>query len=230
MKNPNFSLIILALFFLSFVNAQERKLEFMIGYGVLYSDFFSDVSISGPFVNDYQTPSIGPRVEFSLDYNLGDNKYIGVGYGQHSASTRITASQLYPSAQLSDDFRIIPVENGIATQLRLNDYKITREVRHYNIHFRKKFNSGLHLTFGLFAYQHFESSTNVILSEDGDNLVFNITFRETSGAIDDAGAFGALDYTFPVNSYLEIGARAQIFYSFIGVESITFAPIVRIAL
>jgi hypothetical protein len=231
MKNINVLLVFISIFLLFSANAQERKFEFMVGYGLLQSDFRSTLSFASPFENDYETPSIGPRVEFSLDYKLKDNKFIGIGYAQHSSSIRITDNALFESLQIIETptvIELLPVENGIATLLSFDNYRLRREVRHYNVHFRKKFQSGINLTIGAFFYQHFETYTFVTFSESQEAI--NIRFNETTGRADDFGAFGALDYTFLINNHIEIGVRGQVFYSFIGVESLTFAPIVRISL
>ncbi|QLG45114.1 hypothetical protein [Costertonia aggregata] len=208
--------------------SQEDKFQFMLGYGMLYSEYTSTLSFSSPFENDYETPNIGPRLEFSLDYKISDTDYIGIGYAQHAATRRVTDQGFYESVQLvegPDFINIVPVENGIPTLLSFQDFRLRREVRHYTVHFRRRFNKNLNLSVGLFIYQHFETFTFVSFNEFDQAIVASI--NDTGGVVDDGGAFAALDYMFPLKDYVSIGVRGQIFYSFIGVESLTFAPIVR---
>ena len=198
-----FFLVALLIFFLSF--GQDDKFQFTAGYGLFYNEF--EVLNDVPNI-DYTTPKIGKIFEFSVDYALNNDRFVGFGFAVTSNTSTVNNNVLF--------------EEGIG--LSFDNFRLEYENQFYDIHFRKEFKNHLHLTVGLFYYRYF--SPNLGFNNLGTENSF-IEFKNDIARGDDLGISIAADYFFPIKDYFEIGLRGRLFYSLVGVEGISLSPLLK---
>ncbi len=192
---------------LCFINSfgQDDTFQFTAGYGLFYNEF--EVLNDIPNI-DYTTPKIGKMFEFSADYALSNNRFVGLGFAVTSNTSTVNSTVLF--------------EEGLG--LSFDNFRLEYENQFYDIHFRKEFKDHFHLTVGAIYYRYF--SPNLGFNNLGTENIF-IEFKNDIPRVDDLGISIALDYFFPIKDYIEIGLRGRLFYSLAGVEGISVSPLLK---
>ncbi len=123
---------------LCFINSfgQDDTFQFTAGYGLFYNEF--EVLNDIPNI-DYTTPKIGKMFEFSADYALSNNRFVGLGFAVTSNTSTVNSTVLF--------------EEGLG--LSFDNFRLEYENQFYDIHFRKEFKDHFHLTVGAIYYRYF---------------------------------------------------------------------------
>lgn len=210
MKIIRFSIfIILSLFFISYVNAQDQLKRFQLefGYGASLSGDFrkNDYQVFSDF--DFSTPLVGKNMEFALKYMFKNKRFIGVGFTEQSY-----VNILDGKGTIGD--KILVFEN----------YRLEEEVQYYELQYGKFFDNGLDFTISLFSIRYYQP----ILDQDSLNGKTGFVFRNVDPLADDIGLSLALGCRIYQYSTIVVSLRTKVSFSFNGLEAITLSPLVRV--
>ena len=197
------------LLLLSTINifSQESKLQqfdLSFSYGVSYIDY-NYYNAEQPLSLD--VPNTGSFTEFNLDYKLPKNRFIGLGFSRQLHSKYISAETL---------------NQYVDTGLVLDNYKSTLQKTYFDLHFRTEFKNNLHFTVGIFIFAL--DKNNIREVPDGRNTYI---LRNEKNRSDDLGLFISPEYYFKLTDYVQIGLKAKLYYSLVGIENVSVLPTLR---
>ncbi len=197
------------LMFCQLTYSQEKHInqfEVSFAYGMAYHNLWWNSP--GHEMLNLELSRIGHAFEFSFDFRLPHNRFIGLSYARQEVSTNL------------DDSYIIENYNVV---ILLENYRNSEVRDFFGIDFRKEFNTKLHLSVGLFYYFYYSN----LLRRSYQEPYFYIIWANEKSRLDDLGIWLALDYYRPVRDYFNIGIRSRGFFTLSGFETITLTPVLK---
>ena len=183
-----------------------------MGYGLSRNSFPTRNDIQGL---NYSTPSSGKALDFSLDYRLSENRYIGLGYAMHNAASTINT-----------DVAIALDDNSPGIGILWQNYRLENETQFYDIHYKQSFLQHLDVSVGFFYFRRFSGDVT-LEGQQFENIYFVVSDSKFRG--DDMGLSLSIGYFFKLKDYLALGLQGRAFYSFSGLQSISFAPTLKVS-
>ncbi|WP_442846648.1 hypothetical protein [Leeuwenhoekiella sp. H156] len=187
-------------------NATNAKLQLRLSYGLALIDYGKDFTQDYP---DLSFSNIGTLINLEADLPLSKNRFIGLGFSKQIHSKNINQSNLGQTS---------------GRGLILDNYRLTHLKNYYDIHFRKKFQNRLELTFGVFYYNEYYNEINLDnIQNESVYILFNDEQRD-----DNFGVSLSLGYFFKINQTLDLGIVGRLGYSLNGLEHIALLPSVNL--
>ena len=206
-----FALIFMLCQLLSF--AQDKptnRFEVSFAYGAAYNLFGG--AYYNPWIN-LDMPSVQHAYEFSFDFRLRHNRFIGITYARHEVWATI------------DDYFFNQQQE---VYVIMDGYRRFEIAEFIGINFRKEITPAFNIAVGLFV-SPMQSNTIRVSRPAWNSPIMNIILSDSfSRRVDEIGVWAAVEYFVPVRDYFDIGIRSRGFVTLSGFEKITLTPVLKV--
>jgi len=193
--------------------AQDKptnRFEASFAYGAAYALFGGESN--NPWIN-LELPSVHHAYEFSFDFRLRHNRFIGITYARHEVWATIDDYYYYQHQEVyvvMDGYRHFAISEFIG------------------VNFRREITPNFNMAVGLFVTL-MQRNTIRLSQRAGDPNMYIIFEDDFPRLVDnELGLWAAVEYFVPVRDYFDIGIRSRGFVSLSGFEKITLTPVLKL--
>jgi len=188
-----------------------NRFEASFAYGAAYNLFGGESN--NPWIN-MDLPSVHHAFEFSFDFRLRHNRFIGITYARHEIWATI------------DDYFYSPYHQ---VYVKMEGYRHFAIAEFIGVNFRREITPDFNMSAGLFISPMYGNNLRVDARDGDPNMHVILEDGYFSWKVDELGLWAAVEYFVPVRDYLDIGIRSRAFVTLSGFEKITLTPVVEFA-
>ena len=181
----------------------KSRFQGSVAYGLGFVGITPDLEQNNIVLKRSNT---GTFLSATLEYEVAKDKFLGAGYGFKQFVNTL------------DQVSIRELSAFV-----LEDYKNVAQHHYYDLHLRRKYDN-FNITVGLTCVVERYGDVRQELIDQEYRVYF--LFSEPSPT--PITAFLALDYTFPINPYMDIGLQGRIDYGSFGVDNVALSPLLRL--